>query len=178
MPLSQLTWPEWAGIIGAVSGVPALFIQLIQYLHSKPRLRVDVSPECIIIRDEFKVKNDCNPDEEGYRYATHVVITNVGQMTASILKIEIRAKNYGWIDTLLSKLPVLKKTRRGIISHDKAIIDQTYKTPFTLDAGHVWIGIVDALPYRENLHHFPHVYLEIKTSHKKKPQVKKIKLAA
>jgi hypothetical protein len=178
MPLSELSWSDWAGIIGAITGVPALFIQIIQHVHSKPRLRVEITPECIVIRDEFKVQDDKDPDATGYRYATHVVITNVGQMTAVILKVEMCAKNYKWPDNLLNRVPFRKKNHCMIKSHVNAIVDQSYKTPFTLDAGHAWIGIIDPGHFRDTLHQFPDVYLEIKASHKKKSQITQVKLNA
>lgn len=178
MSFPELSWSDWAGIIGAITGVPALFIQIVQHVHSKPRLRVEVTPECIVVRDEFKVQDDKEAEATGYRYATHVVITNVGQMTAVILKVEMCAKNYKWFDSLLNRVPFRKKKRCMIKSHGNAIVDQSYKTPFTLDAGHAWIGIIDADHFRDTLHQFPEVYLEIKASHKKKPQIAKVKLKA
>jgi hypothetical protein len=87
MDLSSLTWTAWAGIIGAVTGILALLIQFFNYMHSRPRLRVEIAPECAILMDEFKTQDPDDINQCGYKPATHIVITNTGQMTAAIFKL-------------------------------------------------------------------------------------------
>lgn len=88
----DLEWAQWLAIVGATTGVCALLIQFFQYIHLKPKLRVDIKPECTILRDEFKVQDPNTENTVSYKPATHIVITNLGQMSTVILGLEFYAQ--------------------------------------------------------------------------------------
>jgi hypothetical protein len=169
---------HWIAIIGAVTGVSALIIQLTQYLYSKPRLRIEVTPECIRLTDKFKVVDPNNPESVEYRYATNIVLTNIGQMAAAILHVRIYSKNFTLLTLLLNKLPFRKKKQCLTLSRGNSFVEQTFKTPFILDPGHIWISFIDAEDYRKDLDKSSNVFFEVRTAHRKNPQVVRIKLRA
>lgn len=68
------------------------FNTVFQYIHLKPKLRVDIKPECTILRDEFKVQDPNTENTVSYKPATHIVITNLGQMSTVILGLEFYAQ--------------------------------------------------------------------------------------
>lgn len=175
--IESLGWTEWAAIIGATTGIVALTIQFFQYIHLKPKLRIDITPECFVLRNEFKNQDKDDPNAGAYNPATYIVITNIGQMTATILRFEIRCRNYFLDWYLIKKLYHFVKKSTIIMSYSEGVIvDQTRKVPTTIESGHSWLAILDVKLFRDRLDRFPYVFLELKAAHKTKPIRKRIKI--
>lgn len=182
--ISVLDWTDWAGIVGAITGIVALIIQFVQYIHSKPKLRIEVTPECFVIRDEFKLTNENQEDgETSYSPATYLVISNTGQMAATILSIKMSASNRAIDSSYVIKyrvfcklLSLLKPSPMAYSQGEGFMVDQTSKPPFIIESGHAWLAIIDAKTFRRNLAQYPFVFLAIKASHKKNIIKKRVKL--
>ena len=130
-----------------------------------------------MLREEFETVCEDDPQANSYRPATYIVISNTGQMTATILRLEVQARNYFFDWKPFRKLYRIFNKRQTMVSHsDGVIIDQTRKIPTIIESGHSWLAIVDAQNFRDQLEHFPYVSLELKASHKIKPIRKRIKL--
>jgi len=169
---------DWLGILGCITGVTALTIQYLQYMHAKPRLRVEIKPECFVSdMPEFHVQDTEDPSRGHIRPATYVVLTNVGQMSGVVMRMSIAAYKYKWHQLLINKLVPFYKKSGGSYSSDKPFIKETRPTPFILDSGHAWIGVADTDNFRDAVKNYPYVYLEIKPSYTNKTIRKRIKLA-
>lgn len=173
-----LTWTEWAAIIGATTGIAALLIQFFQYINIKPKLKIDITPECCILRDEFKIENKGDTrNGASYRPATFVVITNIGQMAATILSIEVQARSHSFIHRNIMKFLGSKKKREIIMSSsEKIIIEQTSKVPTVIESGHSWLAIMDTNTFRKQMKTTPYIFLNLKSSYKQRPIKKRIRL--
>lgn len=176
MEIASLTWTEWMGIAGCLTGLAALSIQYIQYMHAKPRIRIEITPECLIDMKEFHYNEKDKPDTTCIRPATYVVLTNVGQMSGVVMDMVITAKRPWWYHTILSKaFPKLRHSFKEYSNH-KPFLNETSSVPFVLNSGHAWIGISDTKSFRNTLDKFTNVYLIIKTSYKSRPIRRRIKL--
>ena len=177
MLLSELEWTEWAAILGAITGIPAILIQIFQFWHSRPRLRVEIVPECAVFSEEFVMPEQEDDNSTRYKPATHIVITNTGQMAAAIIRLNLISNACRWYHRLFNKvIPFYDKKCMVISSQGAEIVKQSSKAPLILDAGHVWIGLIDASSFKDNMHVCPYIYLEIKVSYRNKPIRRKVKL--
>lgn len=173
---SNTTPTDWIALIGAVTGVPALIVQALQYSKQKPKLEVDYVPETFYRDPAFEIKENSN-DSKSYRAATSIAAINTGYTPTTLINYELKAfptpfPSFGWKAKIYAKI-----FRKKLFLYGNAsTVVATHKLPIVLNPGHMWHAIIDADSFRKNTT-APYVFVKFSCSHKKKPIYKRIKLS-